>query len=119
MPCSPLAARTGDEPFPSDPEAVAAVRAAAQVAHRAAGSLASAPEEAISGALRAMAGRLGQATGVITAANEDDMRAAAEAGLTGALMDRLRLDGTRLTAMADSAAGPGRRARRAGQPGGP
>ena len=95
------AARTGDEPFPSDPEAVAAVRAAAQVAHRAAGSLASAPEEAISGALRAMAGRLGQATGAIAAANEDDMRAAAEAGLTGALMDRLRLDGSRLTAMAD------------------
>jgi glutamate-5-semialdehyde dehydrogenase len=93
--------RTGDEPFPSDPEAVAAVRAAAQAAHRAAGSLASAPEDAISGALRAMAGRLGRATGAITAANEDDMRAAAEAGLTGALMDRLRLDGSRLTAMAD------------------
>ena len=97
----PAAARTGDEPFPSDPEAVAAVRAAAQAAHRAAGSLASAPEDAISGALRAMAGRLGRASGAITAANEDDMRAAAEAGLTGALMDRLRLDDSRLAAMAD------------------
>ena len=95
------AARTGDEPFPSDPEAVAAVRAPAQAAHRAAGSLASAPEDAISGALRAMAGRLGRAAGAITAANEDDMRAAAEAGLTGALMDRLRLDDSRLAAMAD------------------
>ena len=72
-----------DEPFPSDPEAVAAVRTAAQAAHRAAGSLASAPEDAISGALRAMAGRLGRAARAITAANEDDMRAAAEAGLTG------------------------------------
>ena len=97
----PAAAGTADEPFPSDPEAVAAVRAAAQAAHRAAVSLASAPEDAIGGALRAMAGRLGRASGAITAANGDDMRAAAEAGLTGALMDRLRLDDSRLAAMAD------------------
>ena len=87
--------------FPSDPEAVAAVRAAAEAAHRAAGSLARAPEDAISGALRAMADRLGRSAGAIGAANEEDMRAADAAGLTGALKDRLRLDGSRLEGMAD------------------
>lgn len=83
-----------------DPETSAAVRAAAVAAHRAAGSLASAPEEAIGRALRAMAERLGQAGGAIRAANEDDMRAAAAAGLTGALKDRLRLDEARLKGIA-------------------
>jgi glutamate-5-semialdehyde dehydrogenase len=86
---------------PADSEASAAVRAAATAAHRAAGSLASAPEEAIGRALRAMADRLGQAAKAIRAANEDDMRAADEAGLTGALKDRLRLDESRVRGIAD------------------
>ena len=86
--------------FPADPDAVAAVQAAARAADSAAGRLASAPEDAISGALRAMAGRLGSSAGPIAAANSGDLRAAAEAGLTGALMDRLRLDDSRLKAMA-------------------
>jgi glutamate-5-semialdehyde dehydrogenase len=38
----------------------------------------------------------------VRAANEEDMRAAEVAGLTGALRDRLRLDDTRLKAMAAS-----------------
>ena len=88
-------------PTPADTEASKAVRAAATAAHRAAGSLASAPEEAIGRALRAMADRLGRAGEAIRAANEDDMRAADEAGLTGALKDRLRLDDARLKGIAD------------------
>ena len=86
--------------FPSDPEAVAAVRAAAAAAHGAKDSLARAPEDAISGALRAMADRLGRAAGTVGAANSEDMRAAEAAGLPGALLDRLRLDEGRLKAMA-------------------
>ena len=86
---------------PVDPEASKAVQAAATAAHRAAGSLASAPEEAIGRALRAMADRLGRSAEAIRAANEDDMRAADEAGLTGALKDRLRLDDARLKGIAD------------------
>ena len=84
-----------------DAETSAAVRAAAVAAHRAAGSLARAPEETISRALRAMADRLGQASDEIRTANDEDMRAADEAGLTGALKDRLRLDDTRLKGIAD------------------
>ena len=90
---------TGDEA--ARQEASAAVRAAAEAAHRAAGSLASAPEEAIGRALRAMADRLGRASDAIRTANDDDMRAADQAGLTGALKDRLRLDDTRLKGIAD------------------
>jgi glutamate-5-semialdehyde dehydrogenase len=86
-----------------DVETQAAVRDAARQAQRAAGSLAQAPEAAISRALRAMAGRLGHgpAAEAIRTANEEDMRAADEAGLTGALKDRLRLDDGRLKGMAD------------------
>jgi glutamate-5-semialdehyde dehydrogenase len=84
-----------------DGQASAAVRAAAVAAHRAAGSLASAPEEAISRALRAMADRLGRASEAVRTANDEDVRAADEAGLTGALKDRLRLDDARLKGIAD------------------
>jgi glutamate-5-semialdehyde dehydrogenase len=93
---------TDEAPAPEvDAETSAAVRAAAVAAHRAAGSLAAAPEEAIGRALRAMADRLGRAAAAIRAANDDDMRAADEAGLTGALKDRLRLDDARLQGMAE------------------
>ena len=83
-----------------DPEATLAVQAAARAARRAATSLAVAPEEAIGVALRAMAGRLERAAAAIRAANEEDLRAAEADGLTGALMDRLRLGDDRLKAMA-------------------
>jgi glutamate-5-semialdehyde dehydrogenase len=94
---------TGTTGVQIDAGTQAAVRAAAVAAQRAAGSLGGAPEEAISRALRAMAGRLnrGPAGDAIRAANEDDMRGADEAGLTGALKDRLRLDDSRLKGMAD------------------
>jgi glutamate-5-semialdehyde dehydrogenase len=100
QPAGTTATTTAAEP-PADPQATAAVRAAAVAAHRAAGSLASAPEEAISRALRAMADRLGRASDAIRAANDADMRAADQGGLTGALKDRLRLDDTRLKGIAD------------------
>src|SRR6201995_2291915 len=90
---------TGDEA--ARQEASAGGRGGAGAAQRAAGSLASAPEEAIGRALRAMADRLGRASDAIRAANDDDMRAAGQAGLTGALKDRLRLDDTRLKGIAD------------------
>jgi glutamate-5-semialdehyde dehydrogenase len=83
-----------------DPEATLAVQAAARAARRAAGSLAIAPEEAIGFALRAMADRLDRGAAAIRAANQEDLRAAEADGLTGALMDRLRLDDERLKAMA-------------------
>jgi glutamate-5-semialdehyde dehydrogenase len=86
-----------------DAETAAAVQRAARAAQRAAGSLAQAPEAAISRALRAMADRLNRepAGDAIRAANEEDMRAADDSGLTGALKDRLRLDDARLKGMAD------------------
>ncbi len=55
----PASAPDENAEFPPDPEAAAAVRAAAEAAHRAKDSLARAPEDAISGALRAMAGSAG------------------------------------------------------------
>jgi glutamate-5-semialdehyde dehydrogenase len=86
-----------------DAETAAAVQGAARAAQRAAGSLAQAPEAAISRALRAMADRLNRdpAGDAIRRANDEDMRAADDSGLTGALKDRLRLDDTRLKGMAE------------------
>jgi len=82
-------------------EAAGAVRAAANAARAAAPGLAAAPGASIDEALRAMAGALGDASGAVLAANERDMRAAADAGLPDALRDRLRLDEARLRGMAD------------------
>ena len=94
-----MAVATGPGAGVGDPEATLAVQAAARAARRAAGRLAIAPEEAIGFALRAMADRLERGAAAIRAANEEDMRAAEADGLTGALMDRLRLDDSRLKAM--------------------
>ena len=96
-----MAVATGQGAGVGDPEATLAIQAAARAARHAAGSLALAPEEAIGFALRAMAGRLDRGAAAIRAANEEDMRAAEADGLTGALMDRLRLDDARLKAIAD------------------
>jgi len=81
-------------------QAAAAVRAAARAARAAAASLGGAPDDAVDAALGAMAAALRDATPAVLAANEEDMRAAAEAGLPAGVRDRLRLDGTRLKAMA-------------------
>jgi len=77
-----------------------AVRKAARAARAAAPSLAGAADGAIDTALGAMARGLADAAPAVLAANEADMRAAAEAGLAAGVRDRLRLDADRLKAMA-------------------
>ncbi len=81
-------------------QAAAAVRAAARAARTAAASLAGAPDDAVDAALGAMAAALPGAAPAVLAANEEDMRAAAKAGLPAGVRDRLRLDDARLKAMA-------------------
>ena len=83
-----------------DPAAEEAVRTAARAARAAVPGLASAPDAQIDEALRAMAAALDAAAPAILEANSGDMRAAAEAGLPGAMQDRLKLDSGRLAAMA-------------------
>jgi glutamate-5-semialdehyde dehydrogenase len=79
--------------------AEAVVAEAAARAHAAARSLGDAPDGAIDEALRAMARRLTAAAGPVLAANRADLDAAAAADLSPGLVDRLRLDATRLDAM--------------------
>lgn len=55
----------------------------------------------IDGALRAIADRLHAAAPTVLAANQRDVAAAQRSGLTGALVDRLRLDEARIAAMAE------------------
>ncbi len=69
-------------------------------AQQAAPSLAAAPDEVINVALDGMADRLTAARSEVLAANADDVAAAEQAGITAALVDRLRLDVARLTDMA-------------------
>ena len=90
---------TGTEPTVS-PAVLEAVRACAQRAAAGAARLAQAPEEAIDAALRGMARRVQAAGERLAAANERDLAAAQAAGMSDALLDRLRLTGPRLEAMA-------------------
>src|ERR1700727_2350920 len=83
-----------------DTHATEAVRTAARAARAAPPSLAGAADAAIDAAIGAMARGLGDAALAVLAANEADMRAAAEAGLAAGVRDRLRLDADRLKAMA-------------------
>ena len=83
-----------------DIQATAEVRTAARAARAAAPGLAGAPDGAIDAALGAMAQCLADATPAVLAANEADMKAAAEAGLAAGVRDRLRLDERRLAGMA-------------------
>ncbi|WP_260728099.1 aldehyde dehydrogenase family protein [Dactylosporangium roseum] len=77
------------------------VAEAARAARAAAGSLAAAPAKTIDEALRGMARRLDVARDAVLAANRADQAAAEESGMSGGLLDRLRLDEARLAAMAD------------------
>jgi glutamate-5-semialdehyde dehydrogenase len=86
-------------------DAVTAVTAAARAAGAAAGPLANAPTAAIDLALRAMARRLTDSAQVVLEANRADRAAAEAAGMSGGLLDRLRLDRDRLAAMADQLTG--------------
>jgi glutamate-5-semialdehyde dehydrogenase len=81
--------------------AAAAVEAAGTAARAAAPSLRDAPDQALDGALRLMAGRLGDETAAVLAANGADVRAARAAGLPEAFVDRLSLDSGRVAAMVD------------------
>jgi len=83
-----------------DAAATEAVRTAARSARTAVTGLANAPEKAVNDALSSMAAALESAAPAVLAANERDMEAAIEKGLPDGVRDRLRLDGTRLAAMA-------------------
>lgn len=84
-----------------DPAHVAEVRAAGEHAAAAARALRQAPPEAIRQTLRGTAARLTAATAAILEANRADLRAAEHAGMSGGLIDRLRLDEARISAMAE------------------
>ena len=78
----------------------AAMRAIGAAAREAAAVLAQAAPAAKTAALRAAAAALREDAGRILAANAADMTAAEQRGLTPALLDRLKLDGPRVEAMA-------------------
>jgi glutamate-5-semialdehyde dehydrogenase len=82
-------------------DAMKAVEAAARAARGTVAGLASLPDEALDDALRAMANQLGHAAADVLAANEADMTAARAAGIGSGLLDRLRLDDSRLEAIAN------------------
>jgi len=81
-------------------DALKAVEEAARAARGAAAVLASVPGDRLDDALRGIAGQLGRQSGPVLAANQADMAAAQADGITGALLDRLRLDQARLEAIA-------------------
>jgi glutamate-5-semialdehyde dehydrogenase len=78
----------------------AAVRTAAHKAAAAAPGVRSAGGPAVDAALRTMAAALRDRTGDLLAANVADVEAAERGGMTGGLLDRLRLTPERLAAMA-------------------
>lgn len=77
-----------------------AVSACAHAAYRAAPILAAAPDQAIDGALAAMATRLRASSADLLAANAADVDAAVADGMSAGLLDRLRLSPERLDTMA-------------------
>lgn len=79
------------------------IAAMAGRARAAAATLATMPTEARRRALRHAAAALRDAAPAILAANAEDVAAAAAAGLSGAMLDRLRLDPARVEAMAAGA----------------
>ena len=83
-----------------DADVTEAVRIAARTARAAAPSLAGAPDETVDAALAEMARALTDGAPAVLAANEADMKSAADSGLAAGVRDRLRLDAERLKAMA-------------------
>jgi glutamate-5-semialdehyde dehydrogenase len=77
-----------------------AVEEAALAARATVPGLAAVPDRHLDDALRAMAGHLGLHADEVLAANAEDLRAARADGLQDALLDRLRLDDARLSAIA-------------------
>jgi glutamate-5-semialdehyde dehydrogenase len=91
---------TADGTVTAEADALKAVEEAARAARGAAAGLTGVPGDRLDDALRGIADQLGQQSGPVLAANEADMAAAQEDGITGALLDRLRLDQARLEAIA-------------------
>ena len=85
---------------PAETPEHAAVRAAAQRAAAAAPGVRSAGGPAVDAALRTMAAALRDRTADLLAANTADVEAAERGGMTGGLLDRLRLTPERLADMA-------------------
>jgi glutamate-5-semialdehyde dehydrogenase len=81
-------------------EGVRSVAQAIRAAHASAPAMAAADEAEIDAALRGMARLLTQASDVVLKANAEDVAAATASGMSGGLLDRLRLDPARLSAMA-------------------
>ena len=81
-------------------DAVKAVEEAGRAARGTVADLAGVPAERLDQALRAIADGLVRSSAPVLEANEADMTAAREAGLGGGLLDRLRLDKSRLEAIA-------------------
>ncbi len=77
-----------------------AVEEAARAARGTVPGLAGVPDRRLDHALRAMADHLGLHAAKVLEANAEDMRAARADGVRDALLDRLRLDDARLSAMA-------------------
>lgn len=82
--------------------AAAAVAACAIAAKKAAPVLAAASDQAVDGALAAMADRLTERRAAVLAANAADVEAAVAGGMSSGLLDRLRITDERLTAMAEA-----------------
>lgn len=78
------------------------VAACATAAKKAAPALANAADQAIDGALAAMASRLTAAREAVLEANQADVDAAVESGMSKGLLDRLRITDERLTTMAEA-----------------
>ena len=81
-------------------DAVKAVEEAGRAARGTVADLAGVPAERLDAALRGIADTVGRRSGPVLEANEADMTAAREVGLGGGLLDRLRLDESRLEAIA-------------------
>jgi glutamate-5-semialdehyde dehydrogenase len=77
-----------------------AVEEAARAAHATVADLAGVPDRQLDHALRAMADHIGLHADEVLEANAEDVRAARAEGVRDALLDRLRLDDLRLSAMA-------------------
>lgn len=84
------------------PDLAAQIRELAQRARAAVPVLAQASTEAKNRALHAMADELLAARAEILAANAQDLAAGEKAGLSAAMLDRLRLDANRLATIADA-----------------
>lgn len=78
------------------------IRAQALACRDAAQAVAALPTEAKNALLRAMAHALDADAASILAANAEDLRAAAEKGTAGAMLDRLKLDPQRLAGIANA-----------------